>query len=37
MGEALMMEKDPPLVSVPEEKKPSLSLEELEAKQGEYL
>ncbi|XP_037548548.1 splicing factor, suppressor of white-apricot homolog isoform X2 [Nematolebias whitei] len=34
MGEALMMDKDPPLVSAPEEKKPSLSVEELEAKQA---
>ncbi|XP_017266112.1 splicing factor, suppressor of white-apricot homolog [Kryptolebias marmoratus] len=34
IGEALMIDKDPPLVSAPEEKKPTLSLEELEAKQA---
>lgn len=37
MGGAEMIDKEPPPVSVPEEKKPTLSLEELEAKQGKGL
>lgn len=31
---AAMVEKEPPAVHAPEEKRPALSLEELEAKQG---
>ena len=34
LGGAEMTVKEPPPISAPEEKKPSLSLEELEAKQG---
>lgn len=36
MGGAEMVEKEPIPVSAPEEKRPSLSLEELEAKQGKF-
>lgn len=34
MGGAEVTEREPPTVSTPEEKRPSLTLEELEAKQG---
>lgn len=34
MGGVDVVNKEPPPVSAPEEKKPSLTLEELEAKQG---
>lgn len=37
MGGAEMVDKEPPPVSAPEEKRPSLSLEELEAKQGNII
>lgn len=34
LGGAMMADKDPAPVTAPEDKRPSLSLEELEAKQG---
>lgn len=37
MGGAEMIDKEPPPVSAPEEKRPTLSLEELEAKQGNII
>lgn len=37
MGGAEMVNKEPPPVSAPEEKRPSLTLEELEAKQGNSI
>lgn len=37
MGGAEMVDKEPVPVSAPEEKRPSLSLEELEAKQGKIV
>lgn len=37
MGGAEMVDKEPPPTSAPEEKRPSLSLEELEAKQGNFI
>lgn len=36
MGGAELVEKELPPVSAPEDKRPSLSLEELEAKQGKF-
>lgn len=37
MGGAEMVEKEPAPASAPEEKRPTLSLEELEAKQGNII
>lgn len=37
MGGADTADKEPPAVSAPEEKRPTLSLEELEAKQGNII
>lgn len=37
LGGAEMVDKEPLPVSAPEEKRPSLSLEELEAKQGNII
>lgn len=37
MGGADTADKEPPAVSAPEEKRPTLTLEELEAKQGNII